>query len=139
MTRPPQRGTVRFLPAGFILLEVMVGVLVFALGVLALGHCLQNCLAIQAVRQETERAQLALDNRMCEIEAGSVATDKALSDPLGDGFHGMTMKQARHPVAAKNEKGDVIEGLYQVDLEVDWKSENEPQAKKLSFYVLRSQ
>ena len=51
----------------------------------------------------------------------------------------MTMKQARHLVAAKNEKKNVINGIYQVDLEVDWTSEHEPQARKLSFYVLRSQ
>jgi Tfp pilus assembly protein PilV len=125
--------------AAFVLIEVMLGVMIFAIGVIALGRCVDNCITTETVRQETERARLALENRMDEIEAGEIATDKDLSDPLGDGFPGMTMLQTRKPVVAKNEKGDVIEGLYEVDLEVDWKSGNQPQARKLFFYVLRSQ
>jgi hypothetical protein len=50
----------------------------------------------------------------------------------------MTMKQSRHAVTAKNEKGAQINGLYEVDLEVDWTSANEPEARKISFYVLRT-
>jgi Tfp pilus assembly protein PilV len=123
--------------AAFVLIEVMLGVMIFAIGVIALGKCVNNCIVTESVRQETERARL--ENRMDQIEAGEIATDKDLSDPLGDGFPGMNMLQTRHRVVAKNEKGDVIEGLYDVDLEVDWKSGGEPQARKLSFYVLRSQ
>ena len=117
----------------------MLGVMIFALGVLALGRSVNNCIEAESSRQETERARLALENRMAEIEAGATLTDKPLSAPLGDGFPGMTMHQARRPVAAKNEKNEVITGLYEVDIEVDWTSENEPQARKLSFYVLRTQ
>jgi Tfp pilus assembly protein PilV len=126
-------------PKAFVLIEVMLGVMIFAVGVLALGRCVNNCITAESVRQETERARLALENRMAEVEAGETPTDKARSDDLGDGFPGMTLKQERHQVAAKNEKGDIIENLYEVDLEVDWKSDNEPQSKKISFYVLRSQ
>ena len=125
--------------AAFVLIEVMLGVMIFAIGVLALGRCVDNCITTESVRQETERARLALENRMDQIEAGEIATNKNLSEPLDDGFPGMTILQSRHPVVAKNEKGDVIQGLYQMDLEVDWKSGNEPQARKLSFYVLRTQ
>jgi hypothetical protein len=123
---------------GFVLLEVILGVTIFALGVIGLAKCVGNCVTAEAVRQETERARLALENRMAEVEAGEIATDKDLSDDLGDGFPGMTMKQSRHPIEAKNEKGIDITGLYEVDLEVDWTSDNEPQSKSLSFYVLRS-
>jgi len=125
--------------AAFVLIEVMLGVMIFAIGVIALGKCVDNCITTESVRQETERARLALENRMDQIEAGEIATNKNLSEPLDDGFPGMTILQSRHPVVAKNEKGDVIQGLYQMDLEVDWKSGNEPQARKLSFYVLRTQ
>ena len=127
-----------FSQRGFVLFEVMIGVAVFVMGVLVLGRCVSNCIDAESMRQESERARLALENRMAEVEAGEVATDKALSDDIGDSFPGMTMKQSRRPVAAKNEKGDEIQGLYEVDLEVDWTSENEPQSKAISFYVLRT-
>jgi len=116
----------------------MLGVMIFALGVLGLGECVKNCITAESVRQETERARLALDNRMAEVEAGEIKSDKDRSDDLGDSFPGMTLKQSRHPVTAKNEKGDLITGLYQINLEVDWTSENEPQSRMISFYVLRS-
>ena len=123
----------------FVLIEVMLGVMIFAIGVLALGRCVGNCVTAESVRQETERARLALENRMAEIEAGEIPTDKPLSDDLGDAFPGMTMKQSRIPVVAKTEKNVLITGLYEMDLEVAWQSDRQPQARKLSFYVLRSQ
>lgn len=123
---------------GFVLIEVMLGVMIFALGVLALGRCVGNCITAESARQETERARLALENRMAEVEAGEIATDKNRTDDLGDAFPGITIKQSRRPVVAKNEKGDVINGLYEVELEADWTTENEPQSRAISFYVLRT-
>ena len=129
----------RISSSAFVLIEVMLGVMIFALGVLALGKCVSNCIGAETARQETERARLALENRMAEVEAGEIPTDKARSDDLGDGFPGMTLRQSRHPIAAKDEKNNPITGLYEVDLEVDWTSANEPQSRTISFYVLRSQ
>lgn len=124
--------------AGFVLIEVMLGVVIFSLGVLALGRCVSNCVTAEAVRQETECARLALENRMAEVEAGEIPSDKERTDDLGDGFPGMSIHQSRHVVAAKNEKDNEIKNLYEVDLEVDWKADGEPQSRAISFYVLRS-
>jgi len=112
--------------------------MIFALGLMALGRCVNNLVVTESVRQESDRARLALENRMAEVESGEIASDRDRSDDLGDTFPGMTLKQTRHEVMAKNEKGEEIMGLYEVDLEADWKSENEPQSKAISFYVLRS-
>jgi len=122
----------------FVLIEVMLGVAIFSAGVLALGRCASNCVAAESERQETERARLALENRMAEVEAGEIPIDRDRSDDLGDAFPGMTLKQSRRQVSAKNEKGVEINGIYEVDLEVDWTTENEPQSREISFYVLRS-
>ena len=118
--------------------EVMLGVMIFVTGVLVLGRSVSNCITAESMRQDTERARLALENRMAEVESGEIASDRDRSDDLGDTFPGMTLKQTRHEVMAKNERGEEIMGLYEVDLEADWKSENEPQSKAISFYVLRS-
>jgi Tfp pilus assembly protein PilV len=133
------RRNTRVLRRGFVLIEVMLGVLIFALGVIALGRCVKNCIVAETIRGEAERARLALENRMDEVEAGSIPSDKARSDDLGDAFPGMTLKQSRRTVPAKDEKGNVINGIYQVDLEVDWTDDNQPQSRSLSFYVLRTQ
>jgi Tfp pilus assembly protein PilV len=134
MTRPRRITRSR----AFVLVEVMLGVMIFAIGVLALGRCVQNCIIAESARQETDRARLALENRMAEIESGEIPTDKDRTDDLGDAFPGISIKQSRIVVKAKNEKNQDIQGLYQVDLEADWTTENEPQSRTISFYVLRS-
>ena len=122
---------------GFILLEVMLGVSIFAIGILALGRCVGNCVAAETARQEMDRARLALENRMAEVEAGQISTVKPLSDPLDGAFTGMTLKQSRKPVVAKNEKGVPLANLYEVDLELDWMSGTDPESRTLFFYVMR--
>jgi type II secretory pathway component PulJ len=122
----------------FILLEVMLGVLIFAIGVLSLGRCVDNCISAEAARNEDQRARLALENRMAQIEAGEVNISQLKTDKLEGMFAGMTLKQSRKPLGAKNEKNEPLNGLYQVEVEANWMSGKEPQSKKLSFYVLRS-
>ena len=134
MKRTPQTAS----HAAFVLIEVMIGVMIFAIGVLALGRCVGNCITAESARQETERSRLALENRMAEVEAGEIPTDKDRTDDLGDSFPGITIKQSRHAVKARNEKGVEIDGLYEVDLEADWTTQNEPQSRAISFYVLRT-
>lgn len=124
--------------AGFVLLEVMLGVMIFAVGVLALGRCVNNCLAAQGAQKDDQRARLALENRMAQIEAGEVLTEKPLEDKLEGMFAGMTLKQTRVPLNKQNEKNEDLTGLYELTLEVDWDSPDGPQAKTLSMYVLRS-
>jgi len=116
----------------------MLGVMIFSLGVLGLGHCVNNCLAAEAARWDDQRARLALENRFAQIEAGEVSTVKDLNDQLEGMFDGLTLKQTRKPLGAKNEKDQELNGLYEITLEVLWTSGHEPQSKSLSFYVLRA-
>ena len=62
---------------GFILFVVMIGVLIFAMGVLALGRCLSTCVGVEGRARRGERARLALENRMAQVEAGEIPTDKS--------------------------------------------------------------
>ncbi len=122
----------------FVLLEVMLGVAIFAMGVIALGRCVNNCLSAEIARAEDERARLALENRMAEIESGEVVIEDPKTEELEGRFAGLTLKQSRTQLKVKNEKNEDILGLYKIDLEVDWNNGNEPQVKQLTFYVLRS-
>lgn len=124
--------------AGFVLLEVMLGVAIFAIGVIALGRCFNNCLSAENARAEDQRARLALQNRMAEIESGSMLVDEPKTELLEGMFNGITLQQSRAPLQLKNENGQDLPGLYNVSLEASWTSGRQPQAKALSFYVLRT-
>ena len=48
--------------AGFLLLESMLAVAIFGLGVIALGRCVENCLRAERIRREEGLAQRVLSN-----------------------------------------------------------------------------
>lgn len=120
---------------GFVLLEVMLAVGIFAAGVIGLGACVSNGMNAEIVRSEDARARLALSNRMAEIERGAVKVDVAKSEELKGLFEGMVLKQSAKPWTAINEKQQAINGISEVTLEVSWVSGRQPQSKSISFYV----
>ncbi len=129
-----KRGRVRE-ERGFWLLEALLAVAIFSWGILALGGAVNNCIAAQRIKQEDVRARLALNNRMAEIEAGSVQLADSAVEDLKDAFEGMKLKQTRVPLKRKNEKEQDISGIYAVTLQVSWKSDGQELSRELDFYV----
>ncbi len=121
--------------AGFVLLEAMIAVAIFALGVISLGRCVSNCVAAERFKAEDARARRVLENRMAEIEAESVTIANASEEKLKAPFEGMTLKQRRVELKKKNEKKVEMTGLYAVMLEVTWLSDRETQSRQMTFYV----
>ncbi len=119
---------------GFLLLEVMVAVMVLALGVVALGRCVQNCVAADRLKEESARARRALENAMVMLEAGTTPAVESKSEELKGMFAGMTLKTTRTLLKEKNEKDQEIAGIYAINLEVIWTSRGEKQSRRLTFY-----
>ena len=126
---------------GVMLLEAMLAVAIFAIGVITLGRCVSNCIAAQRELEEDALARRALENRWAEIEAGAVPLptqgggSATTTDELKGPFAGMKMKTVSVPVKKKNEKEEKIEGISAVTLTVVWESGGEEQSKELIFYV----
>jgi type II secretory pathway component PulJ len=120
---------------GFWLLEAVLAVAIFSLGVLGLGSAVNNCLIAQRIKQEDLRARLALHNRMAEIEAGSIPLNDAPAEELKGAFEGMKIRQSRVPLVRKNEKEQDITGIFVVTLEILWESQGEKLSRELTFYV----
>ena len=137
MTRASSRGKKR----GVMLLEAMLAVAIFAIGVITLGRCVSNCIAAQRLQEEELLARRALENRWAEIETGAVVLGAAgggptsSSEELKGTFAGMKMKTVSVPVKKKNEKEEKIEGISAVTLTVLWESAGEEWSKELIFYV----
>ena len=60
--------------SGFALYEVLLGLAIFAVGVLALGRSVQNCLNASELSEEDNRVRRLLANRMAEIQASPIFT-----------------------------------------------------------------
>ena len=129
----PRKSSVR--PAAFVLMEAMLAVAIFAIGVLTLGRCVSNCLAAEQFKVEDARARRALENRVAEIEAGAVPLNKSLTEKLTGEFAGLELQQAARPLKMKNEKGEDLTGLLAVTLQVTWRVSGEARSRELIFYV----
>src|SRR2546426_10031501 len=71
---------------GFALYEVLLGVTIFAVGVLALGRAVENCLNASMLNAEEERVRQILSNRIAEIQAARGAPDSAKEDKVDSGY-----------------------------------------------------
>ena len=123
---------------GFLLLEILLAVLIFTVGVIALGRCLSNCLNGQEIRNQEERARLALENRMIEIQVSPVLPDEFHRDRLKGMFDGLTMIERRRTLDVKNEDNVALPDLHEITLTVEWTTRNgQAQSRSVAFNLLR--
>ena len=122
---------------GFILLEVMLAVAIFSIGVIALGRCVNNCMSLEIAAAEDQLARLALENQLLRVEAGETLTSDIKGEKLKDAFDGFVLYQKRTPLKFKNENKEDIENLYNLDITVEWVSRGEKQSKMISVYVTK--
>jgi type II secretory pathway component PulJ len=121
----------------FVLLEVLIGVSIFAIGIIALGQAMSNCMLAEGARMEDQRAHAALQSEMAQIEAGMVQLTTTRTVQLDGASTGITLVETRTPLALQNENNQQLTGLYSVTIEADWKQDSQPQSKTITFYVYR--
>jgi len=119
---------------GFLLLDCMLAVAIFALGVLTLGRCVENCLKAERFRREDGLAQRVLANYVAQIETEALPLADKMTEQLKGAWAGMTLNITREPLKLENEKKQELFGLYRVTLDLSWKSGIEVSHRNLSFY-----
>ena len=124
--------------SGFMLLEVVVAVAIFTLGVLALGRCMSNCLDTQSIIAQEERARLALENTMVEVQANPSLPDERSSKKLDGMFQGITLVEQRRTLNLTNEKNIGMPNLHEITLIARWSSRlGGVQTRSVTFNLLR--
>ena len=122
----------------FLLLETMIGVAVFAIGVLALARCVSRTLDAQIAVQADQRARRALENRLAEIEGGAAWPGRSPSGKALTGeFAGITLRQSASRLELKNEGGVKLPGMTLIRLEAAWAAPQGKQSRELSFYAFK--
>ena len=71
---------------GFALYEVLLGLTIFVIGVLALGRAVENCLNASALSEEENRVRQMLANRMAEVQASPIHPDATKEDKVDTGY-----------------------------------------------------
>jgi hypothetical protein len=123
--------------SAFALYEVLIGVAIFAIGVLALGRAVENCLNASTLNAEEERVRQILSNRMAEVQTTPGFPDAKKEFKIDTGYGIVKLIQKSDPAGLEEESGVKLTGINLVTLTVQWERAGATQSKQVQFYVYR--
>jgi hypothetical protein len=124
--------------SAFALYEVLLGVTVFVVGVLALGRAAQNCVNAGGLVAEEDRVRQVLSNRMAEIQATPGFPDAVKESKVDTGYGVVQLVQKSTPAGLKEKNGVELGGINIVTLTAQWMRDGIKQSKSVQFYVYRT-
>ena len=121
----------------FALYEVLMGLAIFAIGVLALGRAVENCLNATTLNAEENRVRQILSNRMAEVQATPGFPDAAKEFNVDTGYGIVKLIQKSAPAELEEDNGAPLAGVNRVTLTAKWTRGGANQSQQLEFYVYR--
>jgi Tfp pilus assembly protein PilV len=122
----------------FALYEVLIGVAIFSLGVIALGRAVENCLNASTISAEENIVRQILSDRMAEVQAASAVPDAEKEFKIKTSYGRVILTQKTAPAALTEPDNTLITGINLVTLTARWEHAGVPQSKQIQFYVYRS-
>ncbi|PYK41145.1 MAG: hypothetical protein DME60_04905 [Verrucomicrobia bacterium] len=135
--RRDSRSKIRSFCGGFALYEVLLGVTIFAFGVLALGRAVENCLNASTLNAEENAVEQMLSNRMAEIQASRGLPAQAKELKIDSGYGVVKLIQKSKPAELTEPNKTVLNGINLVSLTAQWQRHGVPQSRQIQFYVYR--
>lgn len=121
----------------FALYEVLIGLAIFSLGVIALGRSVQNCMNASGLNAEEDRVRQILADRMAELQATPGLPDAKKETKLNTGYGNIVLVQRTVPATLKADENSDVNGINLVTLTAQWKRGGVDQARRIQFYVYR--
>src|SRR5436190_22926637 len=103
----------------FALYEVLLGVAIFALGVIALGRAVENCINASTISGEDNVVRQILSDRMAEVQAASVVPDAEKEFKIDTNYGRVTLHQKTAPAGLTEPDNTLITGMNIVTLTAD--------------------
>jgi len=122
----------------FALYEVLLGVAIFAVGVIALGRAVENCINASTISAEENVVRQILSDRMAQVQAASSVPDAEKEFKVNTSYGKITLTQKAAPAALTEPDNTLITGINLVTLTAHWDHAGIPQSKQIQFYVYRS-
>src|SRR5882757_7642745 len=122
----------------FALYEVLLGVAIFALGVIALGRAVENCLNASTISAEENVVRQILSDRMAQVQAASAVPEAEKEFKIKTSHGRVTLTQKTAPAALTEPDNTLITGINLVTLIARWEHAGVAESKQIQFYVYRS-
>lgn len=124
--------------AAFALYEVLLGVAVFAIGVIALGRAVQNCLNASTISAEEKSVRQILSDRMAVVQAAPGVPEAEKEFKIKSNYGDVRLVQKSGPAELAEPDHTLLTGINLVTLTIYWRHAGIPQSKQIQFYVYRS-
>ena len=121
----------------FALYEVLLGITIFAIGVIALGHAVENCLNASAINAEEGVVRQVLSNHMAEIQAARGVPDDSKEFKVASNYGAIKVVQKTAAAGLTEPDNTLLDGIYLVTLTAQWQQGGIPESKQIKFYVYR--
>jgi hypothetical protein len=121
----------------FALYEVLLGITIFAIGVIALGHAVENCLNASTINAEEGVVRQILSNRMAEIQVTQDVPEDSKEFKVDSNYGAIRIVQKAAAAELTEPDNTVLNGIYVVTLTAQWQRSGVPQSKQIQFYVYR--
>ena len=127
------------LRAAFALYEVLLGVAIFAIGVVALGRSVENCLSASTISAEESAVRQILSDRMAVVQASPGVPDEEKVFNINSNYGKVKLTQKSAQANLTEEDNTILSGIYLIMLTAQWQHAGVPQSKRIQFYVFRSE
>jgi Tfp pilus assembly protein PilV len=124
--------------AAFALYEVLLGVAIFAVGVIALGRAVENCLNASTISAEESAVRQILSDRMAVVQAAPGVPDAEKEFKINSNYGMIKLVQKSAPAELTEPDNTLVSGINLVRLTAQWQHAGVPQSKQIQFYVYRS-
>ena len=122
----------------FALYEVLLGVAVFALGVIALGRAVENCINASTISAEENVVRQILSDRMAQVQAAAAVPEAEKEFKINTNYGRIVLTQKTAPAPSTEPDNTLINGINIVTLTARWEHAGFPESKQIEFYVYRS-
>jgi hypothetical protein len=137
---PARRTQLRArLRSAFALYEVLLGVAIFAIGVIALGRSVENCLNASTISAEEDTVRQILSDRMAFVQAAPGVPEPEKEFKVKSNYGMIRLIQKSAPATLEEDDKTLLSGLTLVMLTAQWQHAGVPQSKRIQFYVYRSE
>jgi hypothetical protein len=131
------KSEIRNFCRAFALYEVLLGVAIFAIGVIALGRAVENCLNASSISAEESAVRQILADRMAEIQAAPIVPDAEKEFKINSSYGMVKLIQKSAPAGLTEPDNTLLSGINLVTLTAQWQHAGVPRFKQIQFYVYR--
>src|SRR5436190_1788785 len=122
------KSKIRNVYRAFALYEVLLGVAIFAIGVIALGRAVENCLNASTISAEESAVRQILSDRMAEVQAEPVVPDTGKEFKINSGYGMVKLVQKSAPAGLTEPDNTQLSGINLVVLTAYWQHGGVPQS-----------